>query len=126
MSTEPEPRTVTLPTEDHGDVTLPEPDWCAGHADQRPDTHRVDLNHSGPEHLLTFHSVVLWTAMLSQAPFATDPARRGIGVYVEQGSFARTLDATGLYDLAATFDTHADRLRRLADQLTRILDRGGQ
>src|ERR1051325_5259239 len=28
--------TVTLPTEDHGDVTLEEPSWCAGHADHGP------------------------------------------------------------------------------------------
>jgi hypothetical protein len=119
-----EPRTITLPTEDHGDVTLDEPSWCAGHADHRPDTYRVDLDHKGVEHRLHHLGELLWTAFLGQAPYASRPEHRGIGVYVEQGSYARTLDPAGLYDLAATLETHADQLRELADQLTRILDRG--
>jgi hypothetical protein len=112
-----EPHTVTLTTADHGDVTLPEPSWCRGHSDHRPESYRVDLDHKGPEHLLRHQGELLWTAFLGEAPFASGPAYRGVGVYVEQGSFARTLDAAGLYDLAATFEAHADRLRDLADQL---------
>lgn len=120
-----EPRTVTLPTEDAGDVTLPEPSWCAGHADHRPDTYRVDLDHKGPEHRLTHHGELLWTVFLGQAPFASRPEQRTTGVFVEQASYARTLNPTQLYDLAATLDGHADRLRELADQLAEILG-GGQ
>jgi hypothetical protein len=116
-----EPRTVTLPTEDHGDVTLPEPSWCAGHADHRPDSYRVDLTHKGPEHRLHHQGQLLWTVFLGQAPCATAPDHRGVGLYVEQSSYALTLDPNGLYDLAATFETHADRLRALADQLAAIL-----
>lgn len=121
-----EPRTVTLPTEDAGDVTMPEPSWCVGHAGHRSDTFRVDLDHKGPEHLLRHHGAVLWTAFLGQAPYASDPAAREVGVYVEQGAFARTLTATGLYDLAATFEAHADQLRELADQLNWIRSGGEQ
>lgn len=120
-----EPRTVTLPTEDAGDITLPEPSWCAGHADHRPDTYRVDLDHKGPEHRLTHHGELLWTVFLGQAPFASRPEQRTTGVFVEQASYARTLNPTQLYDLAATLDGHADRLRELADQLAEILG-GGQ
>jgi len=114
-------RTVTLPTLDHGDVTLPEPSWCAGHADHRPDTYRVDLDHKGEEYLLRHNGELLWTAFLGEAPFATRPEHRGIGLYVEQGSYARTLDPTALYSLAAALDTHADLLRTLADDLVRVL-----
>lgn len=124
MSTE--PRTVTLPTLDAGDVTLAEPSWCVGHADHRPDSYRVDLDHKGPEHLLRFQGEVLWTALLGQAPCATVPEHRGLGLFVEQGAYAHTLDPVGLYDLAATFEAHADRLRELADRLGALLSGGGQ
>lgn len=120
------PRTITLPTLDHGDVAMPEPSWCAGHADHRPDTHRVDLDHKGPEHLLRHHGEVLWKAFIGQAPFASRPEDRAVGLFVEQGSYGQTLGPAELYDLAATFETHADRLRELADQLAQILTGGGR
>ncbi|MFK0154046.1 DUF6907 domain-containing protein [Streptomyces sp. NPDC090493] len=43
-----EPRTVTLATSDHGDVTLPEPAWCAGCSHHDPETQRADLIQVGP------------------------------------------------------------------------------
>ena len=119
-----EPRKVTLTTLDHGEVTLAEPAWCRGHADHRPDTYRVDLDHKGPEHRLHHRGELLWTAFLGQAPFASTPEQRRVGLYVEQSGYARTLDPQGLYDLAATLDQHADALRDLADQLDALL-RGG-
>lgn len=122
MSTE--PNTVTLPTLDHGVVTLREPSWCRGHVDHRPDSYRVDVDHKGVEHRLTHNGELLWTAFLGQAPYASRPEHRALGVYVEQGSYAHTLDAAGLYDLAASFEAHADRLRDLADQLAAIVDGG--
>ena len=124
MSTE--PRTVTLATSDHGNVTLPEPSWCRGHADHRPDTDRVDLAHDGHEHHLTHNGERLWTALIGQSPYASRPEHRGVGVYVTQEGYERTLDPAGLYDLAASLDAHADQLRGLADQLARILAGGGQ
>lgn len=118
-------RSITLPTADHGPVTLPEPSWCVGHTDHRPDTYRVDLDHKGPEHLLRHGGEPLWTAFLGQAPYASRPEHRGIGLFVEQASYAHTLDPASLYDLAASLDAHADQLRDLADQLTAILAGGG-
>lgn len=123
MSTE--PRAITLPTEDAGDVTLPEPSWCVGHADHRPDTYRVDLDHKGLEHRLTHNGDLLWSAFIGEAPFASRPETRGPGLFIEEASFARTLGPAEVYDLAATFEAHADRLRELADQLADILG-GGQ
>ena len=79
-----EPRTVTLATADHGNVTLPEPSWCVGHADHRPDTFRVDLAHAGPVHRLTHNGALLWTVLLGQAPCASRPEHRGVGLYVRR------------------------------------------
>ncbi|MGV9281649.1 DUF6907 domain-containing protein [Streptomyces sp. NPDC003730] len=110
--------TITLPTADHGDVTLPEPSWCAGHADHRPDTERVDLGHSGPEAVLKFRGRVLSVACLEQAPFAAKATR---DVQVSVSLAGPALDARGVYELAADLDAYADRLRSLADQLLVIL-----
>ena len=126
MSTE--PRTITLPTEDHGDVTLPCPAWCSGHADHRPDTHRADIIHSGPNISLAFHGAELFTACLTQSPYATSSAPElggrtpGVSVYPP----GRTLTPVSLYSLAAALDGYADQLRDLADQLAGILAGGAR
>ncbi|MEU8531576.1 DUF6907 domain-containing protein [Streptomyces parvulus] len=108
-----EPRTVTLATTDHGDVTLPCPSWCAGHNDHRPQ-YRTDLAHAGPDVVLKFRGRVLSEACLDQAPLA-EAASRDVQVSVSLTGTA--LDARGVYELAADLDTYADRLRDLADQL---------
>jgi hypothetical protein len=115
-------RTVTLPTLDHGDVTLPEPDWCVGHADHRPDTYRTDVCHDGPKTVLTLDGHPVGEAFVSQAPLA-ERGTREIQAFLSLHygeDYGRS--PAQLYDLAATLDTHADQLRGLADQLTRILD----
>ncbi|OQR64761.1 hypothetical protein B6E66_07325 [Streptomyces maremycinicus] len=118
MSTE--PRTVTLATLDHGDVTLPEPAWCRGHAGHRPDSYRVDLTHYGTEERLIHDGQALFVVMLAQTPFSEN-ATHGTEVYLEQSGDTGSFDPVGLYELAATLEGHADRLRDLADQLDRIL-----
>lgn len=126
MSTE--PRTITLPTADHGSVTLDEPSWCIGHADHRPDTARVDLTHCGPAVGCTFLGIEVFTAELVASPYSTSTTSElggptpGVSVW----PLGRTLNPTQLYGLAATLDGYADRLRDLADQLTAILTGGGQ
>ena len=109
-------RTVTLPTLDHGIVTLPEPAWCTGHADHRPE-YRVDLTHFGPEHSFAFEGEQLLIAKLAQAPFVEDEAT---GLLVEQTGYAATLDPTRLRMLAAALTVHAVHLRTLAEQLAAI------
>ncbi|MFI1937724.1 DUF6907 domain-containing protein [Streptomyces purpureus] len=112
-------RTVTLPTLDHGDATMPEPAWCTGHTEHQP-CHRVDLAHTGPEHAFAFDGSTLLVAMLTQDPYATDPARQRTGLYVEQTGWAATLDYAGLRQLAAALTVHAMHLRMLADELAAI------
>ncbi|MFH9038981.1 DUF6907 domain-containing protein [Streptomyces sp. NPDC017966] len=114
-------RTVTLPTIDHGPVTIPEPSWCAGHANHRPDTERVDLAHTGEDVTLHFRGQQLAHACLDQAPYA-ERATRDVQVSVSLTGTA--LDARGMYELAAALDTYADRLRTLADSLLVIAAEG--
>lgn len=117
------PPTVTLATVDHGDVTLPEPSWCAGH-DQHVPVHRVDLSHYGEQSLFEFRGEQQWAVMLVQAPFASAPAFRTPTVYVEQAGYADSLDPTDLDALAATLIEHAVRLRQEARTLAVILAGG--
>ncbi|MEV5182894.1 hypothetical protein AB0K88_24350 [Streptomyces werraensis] len=115
-----EPRTVTLPTIDHGDVTLTEPDWCVGHGDHLPE-HRSDLGHAGEDVTLKFRGQPLADACLVQSPFAEATAR---DVQVSVSLLGQSLDARGVYELAADLDAYADRLRALADQLLVIRAEG--
>ncbi|MFF0104518.1 DUF6907 domain-containing protein [Streptomyces hirsutus] len=123
MSTE--PRTVTLPTIDHGDVTIPEPSWCIGHADYRPE-YRADILHRGPDVTLTFRGHHITDACIVQGPFSTInipelcSSTPGVSISV----IARTLDPVGLHELAAVLDGYADRLRDLADELSAVLAGG--
>ncbi|MFE7803998.1 DUF6907 domain-containing protein [Streptomyces sp. NPDC057430] len=111
-------RTVTLPTIDHGDITLPEPAWCTGHADHIPG-YRVDLAHTGPEHHFAFEGEQLLVAMLTQYPLS-DALSTDVGLFVEQTGYARTLDPVRLRMLAAALTVHAMHLRTLADELAAI------
>lgn len=126
MSTE--PRTIVLATEDFGPVALPEPSWCVGHADHRPDTARVDLTHCGPAVDCTFLGIEVFTAELVASPYSasTRPELGGPTPGVSVYPLGRTLDPVAVYGLAAALDGYADRLRDLADQLARILDGGGE
>lgn len=116
-----DPSLITLPTLDHGPVTVAEPTWCRGHADHHPDTHRTDLTHFGAEHRLTFNGAELFRLMLSQTPHA-DRASRQVCAYVEEAGYTGSLDVAGLYDLAAALDHAADHMREFADRLAVLLD----
>ncbi|MFF4839247.1 DUF6907 domain-containing protein [Streptomyces collinus] len=118
-----EPATVTLATADHGQVTIPEPTWCAGHQQHDPDSARSDLGHAGPDITLAFHGRTLSVACLDQAPFAVEASREPV---VSEFLVGKSLDPVGVYELAAAYDRYADQLRDLADQLTAILAGGSQ
>ncbi|MFI8106271.1 DUF6907 domain-containing protein [Streptomyces sp. NPDC086023] len=117
------PRTVVVPTLDHGPVTLTCPAWCV-----EPHTtpeHRADISHTGPEHRFAFGGTPLLVAMLSADPFG--PARRRpTALYVEQQDFARILDPDGLRQLATAYTVQASRLQTLAADLAVLLAGGDQ
>ncbi|MFD9267241.1 DUF6907 domain-containing protein [Streptomyces goshikiensis] len=104
-----------MPTIDAGSVTLPEPPWCAGHADEHPG-YRVDIHHSVPvpvpDGLIDLH------AELVGFPFGTVPVPASI--YIEIIEPGATLDPSGLREFAAALVTHAALIRGLADRLTTL------
>ncbi|MGW0786486.1 DUF6907 domain-containing protein [Streptomyces sp. NPDC002913] len=108
-------RTVTVPTLDHGHITIPEPAWCTGHASARPE-YRSDTGHTGAPHLLVYEGAELGTAMLVQDPFAVH-ADRSIKVLVDLGGNGVSLAPTELEALAASLVGYASTLRELALQL---------
>lgn len=114
-------RTVTLPTTDHGPVTLPEPSWCVGH-ESVPGGLRVDILHQGPEAELSFRGCVIATASLVQSPFA-ERLSRGAGVSISL--LGETYAPAGVDEFAAALVAHAADLRHLARHLSVILG-GGQ
>ncbi|MDJ0461576.1 hypothetical protein [Streptomyces sp. H27-C3] len=118
------PRTVTVPTLDHGPITIPEPAWCLGHEGHQPE-YRVDITHTGSEHSFTFNGHPLLVTMLTQAPCATI-GTRDTGLHVEQTGYARTLDPTALGQLAAALVEHAATLRAQARALSALLAQEGK
>ncbi|MFD7746726.1 DUF6907 domain-containing protein [Streptomyces sp. NPDC059698] len=108
------PRTVTVQTSDLGAVTVPEPTWCAGHAEQ-PVEALVDLGHRGTEHALGRPGDPVGIAFVSQHPHGNGP--REIGLFVEQTALAITLGPDAARGLADDYETAAAQLRRLADWL---------
>lgn len=117
-----EPRTATINLLVTKQLEIDEPAWCAGHRGDRANF-KVDITHKGPEQTLTFHGETLWTLFLAQAPFASDADARSIGAYVEQGSYAATLDPSGLDELADALVEQAAELRSQARHLASL--RGG-
>ncbi|MBE8471056.1 DUF6907 domain-containing protein [Streptomyces justiciae] len=116
-----EPRTVTLTTIDHGTVTLPEPDWCAGHPDTRA-SYKVDISHDGPEHTIAPGGREMFKALLTQAPYSSQD--RAIGLYIEVANLTGTCTPDEVEELADDLIAAAVRLRELGLELAEILRRG--
>ncbi|MGW5335039.1 DUF6907 domain-containing protein [Streptomyces bauhiniae] len=115
-----ETRTVILSTVDHGEVTLPEPDWCEGHDGHEPQ-HLADLTHASPDVILGPAGLPVGYAEIYQGPCAEVDSREvRASAQLDFETSAGGLSPTDLYDLAAAMDTAADQLRDLADRLTRI------
>lgn len=118
-------RTITLPTIDHGDVTIPEPDWCVGHTNHQPGL-RAEILHLGPDVTLTFRGHEIGDASLVQAPFGNDarPELGGPTPGISVSLIGLTLDPVGVYELAAALEEYAGQLRSLAYELAVILAGG--
>ncbi|MGW3931571.1 DUF6907 domain-containing protein [Streptomyces microflavus] len=112
------PRTVTVRTLDQGDVTIPEPAWCAGHEDKPPQL-LSDTGHIGSPHRAEFDGEELAFAALVQDPFVLH-SDRSIGALVEMGGLTRSLSPAELDEVAARLVDYAGTLRRLARQLSAL------
>ncbi|GGY27486.1 DUF6907 domain-containing protein [Streptomyces djakartensis] len=119
-----DPRTVTVNVLVTKPLEIEEPDWCAGHSDDRAEF-KADITHKGREHVLKVGGFPLFRAMLAQAPYSQH-APSAPCLYVEQ------LDLTGSYtpdeveDLADALVEVAARLRALGRELDAVLEEEGR
>lgn len=104
-------------------LEIDEPDWCAGHADDRAG-YKVDISHDGPEHVIAPGGREMFRAFLTQAPFSN--VDRTIGLYVEVADLTGTHTPDEVEQLADALTASADQLRALGRQLTAILAGGAQ
>lgn len=119
-----EPRTISLPTVDAGEITLPEPSWCAGHSDHQPDTHRVDITHNSSEisaALDTRHGRIRYlTAWIAQAPYSSYAPEALPLVAVDVNAETVGLDPDAVRAFTALTRAHLGILDRLADECDRL------
>lgn len=115
------PRTVTVHTHDHGDVTIQEPAWCTG-AFHQPGGARVDVTHTSDD--IPFNvetgegSVTTMRAVFEQRPFTEREPGRGVFVSVELDGQMYPSTPQQLDRIAAALVIHAVHLRTLARQLS--------
>jgi hypothetical protein len=118
-----DPRTAVVNIFVTKPLEIDEPDWCAGHPDQRAE-YKADISHDGPEHVMDSGGREVFRAFLTQAPFST--VDRTVGLHVEVANLSGTHTPAEVEQLADDLTTAAVRLRALGRELARILDGGGQ
>lgn len=119
--------TVTLDTFDHGDVTVPEPTWCAGH-EWQPNPHRADITHNGV-HVKTSAStwnhglVEVMDAYISHAPYGElhDEPHPLLALALDVQMDATPEDGR---KIAQALRVAALRVDRAADEAERLRDGG--
>ena len=114
------PRTVTIPTCDHGQVTIPEPSWCNG---QHPaDGYRDDIVHASDEtrhYIETSIGPVSVQTGCGQYVYGTpDRTAPYLVTEVEAVLYPETLGQ--VEEVAAALVEAAGYLRTLRPQLTAI------
>lgn len=119
------PRTITIPTADHGDVTVTEPDWCT--ADHTFEGYREDIEHSGATtHLLIptecHGQVRALPVSFVWRPFS--PTSDQITAAIEMDQW-HEFDPAGLHQVADALIEHATTLRVYARQLATLRTKDG-
>ncbi|MDV7221020.1 DUF6907 domain-containing protein [Streptomyces prunicolor] len=108
--------TVTVETQDHGEIVIDEPSWCLGHDDE-PIGYRADVTHKGPWEAAEFAGVEFLPAGISWAPFSElHPEPYPVADVWE----FPPMDPDELRELAALVGSQAGRLYRLANQVDRL------
>lgn len=113
-----EPRTAVVNIFVRKPLEIDEPDWCAGHPDDRAG-YKVDISHDGPEHVIAPSGEAMFKAFVSQAPFASTD--RSITLYVEPDLEPRNCTPDDVDQLADDLIAAADQLRALGRQLAAII-----
>lgn len=115
--------TVTLQTTDHGEITIPEPEWCDGHEDKIIGP-IAEISHDGAEIAASIEHeqtgrVKLLCVGLTHAPYLTVQPEPHPLAYVE-GIDAASFDADGLRRIIAAvraFLTEAEDVAARLDAL---------
>ncbi|MET8506791.1 hypothetical protein ABZV60_19365 [Streptomyces sp. NPDC004787] len=113
--------TVTVPTGDYGDVTIPEPSWCLGlHPFEQ---YRVDITHEGEEVFpliptLCHGEAPTLSVSLIQRPFSAHRSQVVASMHLD-GDW-HELDSALLDRAASVLVEHATTLRHLARKLASL------
>ena len=116
-----EPRTTHVNVLVTKTLEINEPDWCIGHADDHPQ-YKVDIGHTGPEHVIAPGGRELFRALLTQGPFSN--IDRTTGLYIETADITGTRSPAELEQLADDLVAAANQLRELGRELANILAGG--
>ncbi|MET8401407.1 hypothetical protein [Streptomyces sp900116325] len=114
------PRTVTVHTADHGDVTIPEPQWCIAPHDF--EGYRVDIEHHGTRTPLLVPTACHGLAEALPVFFAWrpfSPTDSQIHAVIELDQW-HEFDPAGLEAAAAALVEHAAVLRVHARELAAL------
>jgi hypothetical protein len=116
-------QTVTIPTRDHGVLTIPEPEWCTGELHQ-PGGYRVDITHSSADEEFTVPTArgtaVLLRTSLQQYPFTERSPGLEPFLSVELDGRWHPVEPNELCDLADALAGLADRLRSVAGRFNEL------
>ncbi|MEU0660259.1 DUF6907 domain-containing protein [Streptomyces lavendulocolor] len=114
-------RMVTIPTMDHGDVTIPCPSWCTQQYHQAGGA-RVDITHTGvdvPLYVPTPEGKSPLLALtLEQRPFTEMDPGRDVFVSVELLAGPHPMGPAALDALAAALVENARQVRLMARRLS--------
>ncbi|MFD9211612.1 DUF6907 domain-containing protein [Streptomyces sp. NPDC059544] len=120
-------RTVTIPTRDHGDVTVACPDWCTGQYHQAGG-YRVDITHTSPETELTVPTAtgpaVLLRFDIELRPFTESAPGRVVFASVEIDGDRYACDPDQVDALARGLVENATQLRSFARRLAVLKETG--
>lgn len=118
--------TLTVPTIDHGDVTLSCPAWCvAGHSYPRG-VAQTDICHEGEPVWALSHTEEYGESGHAEVSFAQWPfsSRPDTVLSVEAEDGNLELGPAGARKVAQAFRKHADTIDLMADQLDGIRGAG--
>jgi len=116
-----QPRTAVVKVFVTKPLEIDEPDWCAGHTDDRTQ-YKVDISHDGPEHVIAPGGRELFRAFLTQAPYSS--VDQAVRLYVEVADLTGGCTPDEVEQLANDLVQAADELRTLGRQLASILAAG--
>lgn len=119
------PRTITIPTADHGDVEVTEPDWCT--ADHAYEQYREDIEHSGAVTHLVIPTECHGPARALAVGFVWrpfSPTSDQITAAIDMDQW-HEFDPAGLDRAAEALVEHAATLRVYARQLSTLRAKGG-